>query len=106
MKLNTALVEQAVTQLGADPIPEQHPAMPQLNRVFGDHTFFVDTSGLHILEPCQPAADTDEPRWEVMKIAGWSDGQRTTLTPQPPEPTGIIVVLADAEAEDDDTGAA
>ena len=104
MKLNTALVEQAITQLEADPIPDRHPAMPQLNRVFGDHTFFIDTSGLHILEPCDPG-DTGEPRWEVMKIAGWSDAQRTTLAPQPPEPTGIVVVLVDAEPEDDGTAA-
>jgi hypothetical protein len=98
MKLKTALVEQAITQISADPIPERHPAMPQLNRVFGEHTFFIDSDGLHILEPCDPG-DAGQPRWEVMKIAGWSDTQHTTLAPQQAEPTGVVVVLTEKEPD-------
>ena len=98
MKLNSALVEQAATQLGTDPVPDQHPAMPQLTQVFGEHTFFADTNGLHILEPCDPG-EAGEPRWEVMKVAGWRDAQRTTLSPQQPEPTGVVVVLAGEEPD-------
>jgi hypothetical protein len=93
MKLNSILVERAVSQLGADPIPDQHPAMPQLNQVFGEHTFFVDNNGLHIVEPGDPD-ESGELKGEVMKVAHWSDGNHTTLAPQQPEPTGITIVLA------------
>jgi hypothetical protein len=98
MKLNSVLVEQAVNQLGANPIPEQHPAMPQLNQVFGDHTFFLDSNGLHIVEPGEPNA-SGEPTGEVVKVAGWSDANRTSLAPQQPEPTGVVVVLADGDPD-------
>jgi hypothetical protein len=93
MKLNPVLVERAVSQLGADPIPEQHPAMPQLNQVFGEHTFFVDDDGLSIVEPVAPG-NTGELTGEVMQVARWTDGNRTNLAPQQPEPTGVVIVLA------------
>ena len=98
MKLNSELVERTINQMDADPIPEQHPAMPQLNQVFGEHTFFVDTSGLHIVEPGEPN-EAGEPTGKVMQIARWSDAQRTSLAPQPAEPTGVVVVLATEEPE-------
>lgn len=93
MKLNSALVERAVSQLQADPIPEQHPVMPQLSQVFGDHTFFLDANGLHIVEPGQ-ANEAGEPTGNVVKVARWSDENRTSLAPHQPEPTGIVVVFA------------
>ena len=98
MKLNSVLVERAVSQLGADPIPEQHPAMPQLNQVFGDHTFFLDTNGLHIVEPGSPTEKGDQ-TGEVVQVARWSDGNRTSLAPQQPSPTGITIVLEPAEPD-------
>jgi hypothetical protein len=93
MKFNSVLVEQAVTQLGAEPIPDQHPAIPQLNQVFGEHKFFLDPNRLHIVEPDAPN-EAGEQTGKVVKVAGWSDAQRTSLSPQPPEPTGIVIVLA------------
>jgi hypothetical protein len=99
MKLNSVLVEQAGNQLGAEPIPEQHPAMPQLNRVFGDHTFFLDADGLHIVERGETNDDGAE-IGEVLQVARWSDGDHTTLSPQQPEPTGVVIVLAAAGDHD------
>jgi hypothetical protein len=98
MKLNSALVEQAVDQLGVEPIPEQHPAMPQLNQVFGDHTFFVDINGLYIVEPAE-APDAGATTGEVLTVARWSDDSRTALAPQPPEPTGTVIVFAGDDPE-------
>ena len=40
MKLNSALVECALDQFEAQAIPDNHPVVPQLNSLFGDHTFF------------------------------------------------------------------
>jgi len=40
MKLNSAQVEQTLTQFEANVIPDDHPLVPKLNELFGDHTFF------------------------------------------------------------------
>ena len=40
MKLNSTLVERALDQFEAQAIPDNHPVVPQLNSLFGDHTFF------------------------------------------------------------------
>jgi hypothetical protein len=101
MKLNTDLIERTITQLDADPIPDRHPVMPQLNRVFGDHTFFVDTDGLHIVEPGEPT-EGGEQTGQVMQIARWEDENRSSLSPQPPEPTGVVVVLSLREPDSED----
>lgn len=45
MKLNATQVKQTMTQLNAQVLPDDHSAVAQLNSVFGEHTFFVDTSG-------------------------------------------------------------
>ena len=57
MKLTTEMVSQTLTQFEAQPIPEHHPAVPELNKIFGDHTFFLDGDGLSIVEP----VETDPP---------------------------------------------
>lgn len=98
MKLNTELVERTITQLDADPVPERHPVMPQLSQAFGDHTFFVDTDGLHIVEPGEPN-ERGEQTGQVMQIARWNDENRTSLSPQPAEPTGVVVVLGRKEPD-------
>ncbi|MBZ0147847.1 MAG: hypothetical protein K8F62_09960 [Pseudorhodoplanes sp.] len=93
MRLTDALVERTVNQCGAQAIPQTHPAVPQLNEMFGDHTFFLDDSGLLIVEP------TESPRrgmWagKVVKLASWSDADRTGLAPHRPEPTDVVIVMA------------
>jgi hypothetical protein len=51
MKLNSAQVQQTLNQMNAQVVPDGHPAVTQLTDVFGDHTFFLDDSGLKVLEP-------------------------------------------------------
>ena len=36
MKLNTAQVARTMSQLQVEALPEDHPLVPQLNRIFGD----------------------------------------------------------------------
>ena len=47
MKLNSAQLERTLGQFEAQAIPDDHPVIPQLNDLFGEHTFFLDpgTSG-------------------------------------------------------------
>lgn len=98
MKLNGVLLERTATQLGAEPIPEQHAAMPQLNQVFGEHTFFIAPDGLHIVEEGEPN-EAGLPTGEVVRVAGWSDESRAALVPQQPEATGIVIVFADGKPD-------
>jgi len=91
MKLNSALVERTLTQFDAQAIPENHPVVPQLNSLFGDHTFFLNGSGLNIVEPAM--ADDGMQKGQVVKIAGWQDSDRTSLVPHEPETTEVVVEL-------------
>ena len=51
MKLSSAQIERTLSQFEAEAIPESHLVLPRLNGLFRDHTFFVDSEGLNILEP-------------------------------------------------------
>jgi hypothetical protein len=93
MKLNSDQVTRTLSQFNAQVLPDNHPAVPQLNNLFGDHTFFLDNSGLNVLEP----AGTSEPEaevGEVISLAFWSDETKTSLRAHEPEPTGVVITLA------------
>jgi hypothetical protein len=92
MKLSSPQVEQALSQLEAQVIPENHPAVPQLNGLFGDHTFFVDGNGLNIVEPAG-RTDFAAEAGQVVRVASWSDESHTSLAPHEPESTDIVVIL-------------
>ena len=92
MKLTSEQVKQTVNQLGAQVLPDEHPAMPQLNSMFGEHTFFVDETGLKVLEPTAPPG-TERQSGEVVSLADWGDTELTRLMAHEPEPTGVIVVF-------------
>jgi hypothetical protein len=88
MKLSERGVDKTLDQFDAEPLPDTHPAIPQLNRVFGDHTFFLDDSGLVILEP----ADSDGEAGQVVKLASWNS-DHTSLKPHEPERTDVMIEL-------------
>jgi hypothetical protein len=92
MKLTSELVKRTVSQFDAETIPETHPAIPQLNNMFGDHTFFLDSNGLHIVEPVEPS-ESGVRSGKVVKLASWSDANRTSLAPHRPEVTDVVIVL-------------
>ena len=54
MKLNSAQVERTLSQLQGKAIPDNHPVVPQLNNIFGEHTFFLDGNGLASWSPSAP----------------------------------------------------
>ncbi|HVY43847.1 MAG: hypothetical protein ACM31O_21265 [Bacteroidota bacterium] len=93
MKLSSELVERTLDQFEAQAIPDNHPAVAELNQLFGEHTFFLDGEGLHIVEP---AAPTKPGVYEgkVIKLASWNDASRTSLAPHDPEPTDVVVDLS------------
>ena len=92
MKLTSALIEQTLTQFEAQVIPDGHPALQQLNELYGDHTFFLDGKGLNIVEPVEPVEEEVE-AGQVVNLASWNSENPPTLAPHEPEPTEVVVVL-------------
>src|SRR5260370_32313169 len=96
MKLNSELVERTLNQIDAEAISEDHPVVPKLKGLFGDHTFFLDTAGLNIVEPIEMGEIVDPTqerpqRGEVVNRANWHDADPPRLRPHPPLPTDAIV---------------
>jgi len=96
MKLTSARVERTLSQFGAQAIPDNHPVLPELNRLFGDHTFFLDKSGLNIVEPTGTEVDGAIVA-RVVKIASWRDATMTDMKRHDPEPTEVVVTLESDE---------
>jgi len=96
MKLNSTQVKQTLNQMNAHVLPDNHPAVTQLTNLFGDHTFFLDDSGLKVLEPTE-VPETGAETGEVVSLADWTDQSLTSLTPHEPESTGTIVVFGDVK---------
>jgi hypothetical protein len=92
MKLNSTQVKQTLSQFPAEVLPDDHPAVAQLNNLFGDHTFFLDGGGLKVLEPTE-VPEMEARTGEVVSLADWSDATLTSLRPHEPEMTGVVVVL-------------
>lgn len=92
MKLNSAQTERALNQFEAQVLPDDHPAVGQLNRLFGDHTFFLDANGLNVVEPGD-GAEAEAQTGQIVNLANWSDDSMTNLMPHEPEPTGGVVTL-------------
>lgn len=89
MKLKEAQVDQVLDQLPAEVVPDDHPTVPQLESVFGPHTFFVGSEGLHVVE--RGAADgAGEQVTYVVKVAHWADDEKTSLIPQDAEVTDTV----------------
>jgi hypothetical protein len=105
MRLSTARIQRTLDQLEEHSafqdtlmIHDDSPLKPKLSELFGDHTFFLDSEGVHIVEPAEPRSSV--PAGKVVKLAGWKDNSHTALTPHRPQATDIIVVLGTEEAEE------
>lgn len=92
MKLNEVEVERTLQQFDARAVPDDHPVATHLCEVFGEHTFFLDGSGLNVLEPAD-AVDVRAKSGEIVNLAHWSDSTFTALNAHEPEPTGVLVAL-------------
>ena len=93
MKMNSAQIEKTLQQFQAQAIPAGHPVMRQLERLFGDHTYFLDAKGLNIVEPVDEAQDGGR-RGVVVNLANWADRtEKDSLEPHSPEVTELEVDL-------------
>lgn len=94
MKLKSAQVDQVLDKLPAEVIPEDHPTVPELEQVFGPHTFFLGSQGLHVVE--RSAAQDEQPSSTayVVKVASWTDEKKTSLRPHEAEVTDTVEIGA------------
>lgn len=92
MKLNSAQIEQTQRQLEADAIPAEHPAMGQLQRMFGEHTYFLGRTGLSIVEPVV-SEPSNSRMGVVVSLANWADEDATALQTHAPEATDRMIDL-------------
>ena len=74
MKLNSTQLDRTLSQFHAEVLPDNHPAVRQLNDLFGDHTFFLDASGLNVLEPAEMA----EKQYKLVRLSTWPPGAMRT----------------------------
>jgi hypothetical protein len=93
MKLTSTQIERTLSQFEAKALPDSHPIVPRLAELFGDHTFFLDSNGLNIVEPTAEAPPESTQAARVVNLANWSDAKRSSLAPHEPEPTDAIVEL-------------
>ena len=84
--------EEDEEDLKAEAIPAEHPAMPQLERLFGDHTYFLDSGGLSIVEPLEEEEGNGS-RGLVVNLAHWADATTMSLLPHPPQSMELVVDL-------------
>jgi hypothetical protein len=98
MRLTTPLIQRTLNQIEAQAIPDNHPAMGELSRTFGDHTFFIGAEGLHIVELTVETEDGHE-AGQIVRVASWQDASRTSLVAHPPEPTDVVVELEDEPSD-------
>lgn len=99
MKLKSAQVEQVLDKLPSEVIPESHPTVSQLEQVFGQHTFFLGPEGLHVVE--RSAALEEEPTSTayVVKVASWTDDDKTSLRPHEAEVTDTVELAPESDED-------
>ena len=93
MKLTSEQIERTLSLFEAEAIPDSHPALPRLNELFGDHTFFLDSKGLNIVEPTAEPTGGRTQVARVVNLANWRDANTSDLAAHEPEPTDAIVEL-------------
>lgn len=108
MRLSAVLIKQTLDQLEDRndfaeiyAVPDNNAVAARLSEVFGDHTFFVDREGLHIVEQID-ADDGTGAAGKIVKLARWKDRECTTLAPQKPVATDVVVRFGSEAREEPD----
>ena len=93
MKLNPAQLQRTLRQVEGRAIPDDHPVIPQLHDLFGEHTFFLDCHGLNMVEPLEKASGAPAKSAKVVNLASWSDDYRCGLELHDPQATDVVIAL-------------
>jgi hypothetical protein len=93
MKLTAEQIDGVTSQFEAQAVPQDNRMIAELNNIFGEHTFFLDNNGLHIVEKLAEPEEAGAPMVRVVKLASWTDPDHRTLAAHPPEPTNLVINL-------------
>lgn len=99
MKLNDRQTAAVKASVNIDALDPENPAVPQLVEAFGDHTFFVVTEGLFILEEVDNPDLPGTPA-EFILVAGWADEQKSALKGVQPTRSNTVIDLETPPAPD------
>ncbi|HET9715595.1 MAG TPA: hypothetical protein VFP60_05360 [Pseudolabrys sp.] len=92
MRLTSVQIERTLDQFDGEVVPEDNPVVEDLVRFFGNHTYFLDQTGLNIIEPAG-ANQQDGQVGVVVNIASWTEADSPALAPHEPEITDVFVSL-------------
>lgn len=98
MRLSSAQMTRVQEQFGTEALADDHPAIERLKDAFGDHTFFLDSNGLNIVED---HSDEKVGSGSVMRLATWTE-DRKNLQAHKPELLPVTVELGDDGADSAD----
>lgn len=74
-------------------VPHDHQSIPDLEKAFGVHTFFINDNGLLVFERADNGDDNDMVV-RLFVVAVWEDEKSTGLLSQtPPAATEVLVNL-------------
>ncbi|NQV85295.1 MAG: hypothetical protein HQ494_15895 [Rhodospirillales bacterium] len=95
MKLTEKQIDSVRKQLSVEPVEGDHPVQQELETAFGEHTFYADPNGLHIIEKAEPAgAGPDQGVFGIiMQIAIWEGEAQESLQSIDPQQIGDIFPL-------------
>ena len=93
MKLTAEQIDGVTSEFEAEAVPQDNRMIAELNKIFGEHTFFLDNNGLHIVEKLAEPEEAGAPMVRVVKLASWTDPDHRTLAAHPPEPTNLVINL-------------
>jgi hypothetical protein len=93
MKLTAEQIDGVTSQFEAQAVPQDNRMIAELNNIFGEHTFFLDNNGLHIVEKLAEPEEAGAPMVRVVKLASWTDPDHRTLAAHPPELTNLVINL-------------
>lgn len=91
MKLTNEQIRTVTETLNFNVIADDHEAQPQLESILGEHTFFINDSGLFAFSEQVDAYD-DRRLARLFIVATWADGDKDALSPLKP-PTEVDVIF-------------
>ncbi len=115
MKLTSKQAAAVKERINVDPIDEENPVVEPLRKAFGDHTFYIVSDGLFVLEEVEEAeqAGAEEEPARFVMVAAWTNEEKNALQPVEPQKTNTVVDLsgnavdsAPVEGSDEGNGAA
>lgn len=100
MKLSGHEIKRVHVKTQAEPMPDDHPALPLLKTYVGDHTFYIGSEGVFIWEYADGDGEEDE-RINALRVASWADSDKRTVAIHKPQLTETTLKLSEGGGTED-----